>query len=157
MEHGLSPVSSIPLGLVNPSARSPDGPSRGGIRGLEFRCTLPPRYRSLSWVCYAQGLARMGGCTEISRWSLRAGSVTSRAPRLMTICHIVSIGCPGQCGCGRAHKACKLMKERQFSRTESYVYLWSGVLCPRAAVVMNSHHDNTKREATWDRYDRSAS
>ena len=77
-------------------------------------------------------------------------SVPSRAPRLMTICHIVSIGCPGQCGYGRAHKACKLMKDRQCSRTKSYVYLGSGVLHPRAAVVMNSHHENTKREATWD-------
>ena len=150
MEHGLSPVSSIPLGLVNPSARSPDGSSRDGIRGLEFRCTLPPRYRSLSWVCYAQGLARMGGCTEISRWSLRAGSVTSRAPRLMTICHIVSIGCPDQCGITVDTERAKLMKDRQCSRTKSFVCLGSGVLHPRAAVVMNSRHENTKREATWD-------
>ena len=47
-------------------------------------------------------------------------------------------------------KRAKLMKDRQCSRTKSYVYLGSGVLHPRAAVVMNSRHENTKREATWE-------
>ena len=140
-----------PLGLGNTSARSPDGPSRGGIRGLEFRV-----YSSTMLPLPILGVLRTRPGSDgwlhgdFSMVLTSRESVTSRAPRLMTICHIVSIGCPSQCGYGRAHKACKLMKYRQYSRTKSYVYLGCGVLYPRAAVVMNSHHDNTKREATWD-------